>query len=272
VGWWGGARTRPIERRHGRLFRLSLRSRSHIDKAGDKPLRFKAWGILRKTSKSVIHIMQPPCRDVTYDKAREWMLLGIRMDQDSIQSAFSSLGISVGMKRLWHSTMLSLWILPFLSVYTEQTQAARIVNVDTTSGPVTGFTDDVTPGVAQFLNIPYAEPPSGPRRWLPPRPKSRTSGINATAFGNSCPQFPGNKTTVWSADAPQFGTPATPMGEDCLSVSIWAPEKSLQGEELVPVVAWLYGGSFQSGGSNVPYQNPSKWVARSQGHIVVAIK
>ncbi|KAF1954432.1 alpha/beta-hydrolase, partial [Byssothecium circinans] len=39
----------------------------------------------------------------------------------------------------------------------------------------------------------------------------------------------------------------------------------------LPVIAWLYGGGFYTGGANVPYQNPIQWVERSQKHIVVSI-
>src|SRR5688500_16038993 len=39
--------------------------------------------------------------------------------------------------------------------------------VMTEHGPVLGVT---TPEVQQFLGIPYAAPPVGPRRWRPPAP------------------------------------------------------------------------------------------------------
>src|SRR4051812_41286483 len=51
--------------------------------------------------------------------------------------------------------------------------AVGSLTVETTSGPVTGFINGTTPHVAQFLGIPYAEPPVGSRRWLPSIIKSR---------------------------------------------------------------------------------------------------
>lgn len=154
---------------------------------------------------------------------------------------------------------------------TQLAGAVRSPTVDTSSGPVTGFVDSNTPNVAQFLGIPFAEQPVGERRWLPPILKSREATINATAFGNSCPQFLGNKTTVWSADAPELGI-IPGIGEDCLSVNVWTPQTHCREGASLPVIAWLYGGGFQTGGGNVPYQNPGRWIERSQKHIVVSIK
>ncbi|KAF3042039.1 hypothetical protein E8E11_001603 [Didymella keratinophila] len=149
--------------------------------------------------------------------------------------------------------------------------------VDTSSGVYEGAVDGTTPNVVQFLGIPYAEPPIGARRWLPALPKSRVNGhiINATKFGPSCPQYQTNKPTTWITDAPEFNIePLDYLSEDCLSVNIWAPwQNSTRYKKLaqLPVVIWIHGGSFQTGGAATPYHNPSRWVERSGEHIVVAI-
>lgn len=165
--------------------------------------------------------------------------------------------------------VLSL-ILIFFQLQTAT--AVSSLTVDTSSGTVTGFVNSTTPYVAQFLGIPYAEPPIGERRWLPSIVKSKEDSIDATQFGLSCPQYEANASSIFSEDVPEFNTPAN-MGEDCLSVNVWTPwRKSQNSSELLPVIAWLYGGAFQTGGGNIAYQNPSRWIERSQRHIVVSIK
>lgn len=59
-------------------------------------------------------------------------------------------------------------------------------------------------------------------------------------------------------------------GDDCLSVSVWAPLHPT--EDALPVFVWIYGGGQTTGGSSVPYQNPQRWVQRTQSHIVVSIQ
>jgi acetylcholinesterase len=165
-----------------------------------------------------------------------------------------------------------------------QLQTVRAVNcldVDTTSGPVRGFINRTNSNVAQFLGIPFAEPPTGARRWLPAVRKTRDYRvINATRFGPSCPQWETDvqvEPNVYTVDVPNFTpTPLDYQSEDCLSLNIWAPYEDKKGEahakKYLPVLLWLYGGGYTTGGGNVPYQNPTPWVQKSGKHIVVSIK
>ena len=144
---------------------------------------------------------------------------------------------------------------------------------ETSSGPATGFVDPSAPNVAQFLGVPFAEAPVGERRWLPPVWKKREQNINATSFGKSCSQFLPSTPSIFTEDVPEFNIPADgATGEDCLTVSIWAPKQTRGENGSLPVIAWIYGGGFYTGGANVPYQNPTQWIERSQEHIVVSIK
>src|SRR5262249_35542748 len=55
--------------------------------------------------------------------------------------------------------------------------------IDTTSGPVVGLPAEAR-SIAAFLEIPYAEPPVGKLRFLPPVPVKRSNEvIQATHFG-----------------------------------------------------------------------------------------
>jgi hypothetical protein len=59
--------------------------------------------------------------------------------------------------------------------------AVSSLKVDTTVGTVYGLVNGTTPNVAQLLGIPYAEPPVGARRWLPPTANLPVSSIDATS-------------------------------------------------------------------------------------------
>jgi Carboxylesterase family len=58
--------------------------------------------------------------------------------------------------------------------------------INTIYGPVKGT---LTPGVVEFLGVRYAAPPTGSLRWMPPQPPAPWSTpMDATQFGNACPQ------------------------------------------------------------------------------------
>lgn len=163
--------------------------------------------------------------------------------------------------------------LLFIPLFGQIVTAINLIVRNTSSGPVTGFSDRDTPNVAQFLGIPYAEPPVQERRWLPPIPKAEIGSINATVFGNNCPQFLPSAPNINTEDTPGFNIPPNNRtGEDCLSLSIWTPKNHSDKNATLPVFVWLYGGGFYTGGVDIPYQNPSSWIEKSQKHIVVAVK
>ncbi|KAF4627233.1 hypothetical protein G7Y89_g10927 [Cudoniella acicularis] len=55
-----------------------------------------------------------------------------------------------------------------LPLFFQACSAVSSLAVDTTVGTVYGLINSTTPNVAQFLGIPFAEPPIGSLRWLPP--------------------------------------------------------------------------------------------------------
>lgn len=151
--------------------------------------------------------------------------------------------------------------------------ATSHLKVETTVGTVYGLINGTTPNVAQFLGVPYAEPPLGALRWAPPTVKSPIKSIDATAFSPSCPQYGSSSPSVYSVDGRGFLLTSGKTSEDCLTLNIWAPATAVGSHfEKLPVIVWIYGGGFQAGGGDIPYQIPSQWVQRSQAHIVVGIK
>ncbi|KAH6670031.1 para-nitrobenzyl esterase [Halenospora varia] len=156
------------------------------------------------------------------------------------------------------------------SVLFHTSQAIKSLKVDTTVGTVYGIVNGTHPNVAQFLGIPYAEPPVGDLRWTQSVAKSPVGGIDATSFGPSCPQYDTSTPSVYEIDERQFLISGS-TSEDCLTVSIWAPYSTTNCSEPLPVIAWIYGGGQLTGGAQIEYQIPTAWVERSQAHIVVQL-
>jgi para-nitrobenzyl esterase len=114
-------------------------------------------------------------------------------------------------------------------------------------------------GVRAFLGLPYAAPPVGDLRWRAPQPARPWQGEReATQVGPRCMQT----SRLGNID------PQNPrMSEDCLYLNVWTPAKSA-GEKL-PVMFWIYGGSFNVGSGSEPWYNGAN-LAR-KGVIVVTL-
>jgi para-nitrobenzyl esterase len=127
---------------------------------------------------------------------------------------------------------------------------AAIVTED---GPLKGLETSATDA---FLGIPYAKPPVGNLRWMPPQPHGKWKGVfQATQFGNFCPQPDGSGGT--------FGR------EDCLTLNVFRPvQKKNQKRHLLPVMVWIHGGGLVTGGSFL--YDPTPLVLRG-GLVVVTI-
>jgi para-nitrobenzyl esterase len=102
----------------------------------------------------------------------------------------------------------------------------EVPNVVTESGPLRGIIGDP---VDEYLGIPYAAPPVGKLRWMPPEPFGRWPGVfQATKFGNVCPQ---------EGDA-VIGS------ENCLFLNVYAPHARNKHRPLLPVMVWIHGGGL----------------------------
>jgi para-nitrobenzyl esterase len=98
-------------------------------------------------------------------------------------------------------------------------------------------------GISVYKGIPFAQPPLGELRWRPPQPAKPWSGaLEATTYRPRCTQA--------ENDYP-FATAADPVSEDCLYLNVWSPAQST-GSKL-PVMMWIYGGSFLSGSGAYPF-------------------
>jgi carboxylesterase type B len=108
--------------------------------------------------------------------------------------------------------------------------------VQTEYGPVAG---EAKGGTRIFRGIPFAQAPQGELRWKPPVPPKPWKDVrDATQWGHDCPQ-------VYAREMRAPG-----QSEDCLSLNVWTPAKDA-GANL-PVLVWLYGGSFVGGSGSDP--------------------
>ena len=99
----------------------------------------------------------------------------------------------------------------------------------TESGPLKGI---INGNISEFLGIPYAAPPVGVLRWMPPQPYGPFSGLfDASSFGSVCTQ-PGRGS------------------ENCLFLNVYVPNfkknANKQGGAL-PVMFWIHGGGLVTG-------------------------
>jgi para-nitrobenzyl esterase len=107
--------------------------------------------------------------------------------------------------------------------------------VNTKSGKLEGTVDK---GLYIFKGIPYAAPPVGKLRWMPPQPVKSWPGVRPVkAYGAIAPQpvMPGMKTM----GAPDFAS--QPQSEDCLFLNVWTPGLD---DAKRPVYFWIHGGAF----------------------------
>ncbi|KAL3471482.1 Alpha/Beta hydrolase protein [Aspergillus californicus] len=142
--------------------------------------------------------------------------------------------------------------------------------VETSSGLIKGFVNHTAPDVRQFLGVPFAEPPVGDLRFARPQSKKANGTVNAFKLPDSCmQQFDSSSATIYT----EYETGFLINGgnsEDCLYLSIWAPklENIASQQRPLPVLLYIPGGGFTSGGQDSLYKIPDKWVQRTQSHIV----
>lgn len=134
------------------------------------------------------------------------------------------------------------------------------VIVNTKSGKLEGFSKN---GLYIFKGVPYAAPPVGDLRWMPPRPVESWKGVRqAREYGAISPQ---NLMEAGPTGAPSFE--GWPQSEDCLFLNIWTPGLD---DARRPVFFWIHGGAFIIGAGTEAFLEDGA-LARRGDMVVVSI-
>ena len=134
-----------------------------------------------------------------------------------------------------------------------ETSIQEGVEITLSDGIVMGEVDGAT---RRFLGIPFAAPPTGERRWLPPEPPEPwDTPLEASEFSAACPQ-------LGSTESPEPSE-----NEDCLYLNVWAPEPAPSGS--LPVMIWFHGGSNTTGstGDDIPFLQPPTLFYNGRGLV-----
>ncbi|KAA1472206.1 alpha/beta-hydrolase [Dentipellis sp. KUC8613] len=151
----------------------------------------------------------------------------------------------------------------------------RYVWANTATGPTVkldngSFVGQVSKGTNMFLGIPFAKPPVGDLRFRLPVPNDPYNGTrSATEYGNMCPQQDANATlpdlplaTLAVLAIEAVGFDDTSESEDCLTLNVVTPLGTTASSKL-PVLAFIFGGAFEVGGTNTPQEDGTVIVERS---------
>lgn len=149
-----------------------------------------------------------------------------------------------------------------------------------------GATGLSTLGTDEFRGLPFALPPDGERRFLPPQPllggwdagswaragvaaprkvDAGPAGLDGTRYGPACLRAEGLST---------FTSPEPETSEDCLFLNVALPHGHADAvangsAPLLPVVFWLHGGAFIMGsGANPALSPPPHALVSSRAGIV----
>ena len=129
----------------------------------------------------------------------------------------------------------------------EDSNLISIDSVQVEGGVISGKTDSSTQ-VKIFKGIPFAAPPVGELRWKAPQPVQPWEGVKAGVDNPPAPMQ--NSPVPFFAWSTEFLIPNEPISEDCLYLNIWTAAE--EAGEKRPVMVWIYGGGFNSGGNSVP--------------------
>lgn len=151
--------------------------------------------------------------------------------------------------------LIAIWNVVLLLSFGATTAEAQTVSTPAGTFPAARYQGSTEDGVRVFRGIRYAAAPVADRRWaapVPPAPQNEGQTVDATHFGNVCPQ-----------KASPFGIASTL--EDCLFLNVFVPDGPA---ERLPVIVFFHGGAFVYGASDL---YDAKQLAKTGNAIVVTV-
>lgn len=131
------------------------------------------------------------------------------------------------------------------------------VIANTGSGRIAGTYEN---GQCIFRGVPYASPPVGHRRWLPPQRIEPWNGVRqAKEYGSISPQ-----NELAGAPSPEILSINEKQEEDCLYLNVCTPAVD---DARRPVMVWIHGGAFLIGAGSQNMFRSNSLVSR--GDIVL---
>ncbi|KAJ5175347.1 uncharacterized protein N7482_001224 [Penicillium canariense] len=178
---------------------------------------------------------------------------------------------------LWLSLATGVWSNRLSTRVTEVSSYPPVATLSSSSGQSkTIFVGRALPEFNQdlFLGIKYADQPV---RFMPAElkstyasndspsgaydlsaagvtPTSETIYYNATAYGYDCPGYGSDTTKLVAMGLIQ-------LSEDCMNLNVIRPQTT--GDELLPVLLWIFGGGWTQGATADPRYNMSYIVQQS---------
>lgn len=133
------------------------------------------------------------------------------------------------------------------------------LQVSTTKGEVLGHMEG---NVRVWKGIPYAQPPVGDLRWQYPKaPAPFTAVYEANFEADGCAQ----KCVLPPGNCPAEDK----ISEDCLYMTIMAPEEPSPDAAGYPVLFWIHGGAYTQGQGNSPLYNGTNFANNGVINVVI---
>jgi para-nitrobenzyl esterase len=148
--------------------------------------------------------------------------------------------------------LVALCALPLLCV----SGCGSSTTASTKQGKVEG--EMTSNEVIAFKGIPFAAPPVGELRFMPPQdPKPWDDTLKAFEYSEVEPQ-PMESIT---------GAAGYPQSEDCLYLNVWTPKLD---DTKRPVMFWIHGGAYSYGTANDPMYDGANLADRGDVVVVTA--